>query len=226
VTTIAAHALAPLLVLGAGGFARETIETVRAVNGARPTFEIVGVLDDDEQRHGGQLSGVPVLGPMELARARDALVVVCVGNPHTWSTRRRIVERLGLEDERYAVITHPAAALGGSACFGPGCVVLAGAVATADVRVGAHVAVMPQAVLTHDDTVGAFSILASGVRLGGGVQIEAECYLGAGCLLRQGVRVGRGAQVGMGAVVLDDVPAGEVWAGVPAHRLRSVQDKP
>jgi sugar O-acyltransferase (sialic acid O-acetyltransferase NeuD family) len=224
VTTIERHGLQPLLVVGAGGFARETIEAVHAVNACRPTFRLAGVLDDDERRHGGRLCGVPVLGPSELARDRDAFVVVCVGNPHDWSARRRIVQRLGLEDERYAVVRHPSADLGGSVRLEPGCVVLAGVVATADVRVGAHVSVMPQTVLTHDDTVGSFSILASGVRLGGGVQIGEECYLGAGCLLRQGVRVGRGAQVGMGAVVLEDVPEGEVWAGVPARRLRSVQE--
>lgn len=224
-TIIDRRSLQPLLIVGAGGFARETIEAVRAVNSVRPTFELAGVLDDDEHRRGGQLNGVPVLGPVELARERDALVVVCVGNPRTWTIRRQIVERLKLEDERYAVVVHPSAAIAASVCLGPGTVVLAGVVATADVRLGPHVSVMPQVVLTHDDEVGAFSILASGVRLGGAVQIAEECYLGAGCLLREGVHVGCGAQVGMGAVVIGDVPEGEVWAGVPARRIRSVREQ-
>lgn len=224
-TTIARQALQPLLIVGAGGFARETIEAVRAVNAVRPTFELAGVLDDDDHLHGGQLSAVAVLGPVEMAREKDALLVVCVGNPSTWTVRRRIVERLGVDEERYAVVTHPAAAIGGSVCLGPGCVVLAGVVATADVRLDAHVSLMPQVVLTHDDTVGAFSILASGVCLGGGVRVGEECYLGAGSLVRQGVHVGAGAQVGMGAVVLEDVPEGEVWAGVPARRLRASRER-
>jgi len=33
------------------------------------------------------------------------------------------------------------------------------------------------------------------------------------------VHIGPAALVGMGAVVLNDVPAGEVWAGVPARAL-------
>ena len=32
--------------------------------------------------------------------------------------------------------------------------------------------------------------------------------------------IGTGAVVGMGYVVLQNVPAGEVWAGVPAKRIR------
>jgi acetyltransferase-like isoleucine patch superfamily enzyme len=33
------------------------------------------------------------------------------------------------------------------------------------------------------------------------------------------VQVGEGAVIGMGSVVLSDVPAGEVWAGVPAKQV-------
>jgi acetyltransferase-like isoleucine patch superfamily enzyme len=45
--------------------------------------------------------------------------------------------------------------------------------------------------------------------------------VGAGALVRDRVTVGAGAMVGMGALVLQDVPDGEVWVGSPAGRLRS-----
>jgi serine acetyltransferase len=41
-------------------------------------------------------------------------------------------------------------------------------------------------------------------------------------MVREHVTVGAGSVVGMGSVVLRDVPAGEVWAGNPARRLREV----
>ncbi len=98
---------------------------------------------------------------------------------------------------------------------------LAHCVLTASVRVGAHVAVMPHTVLTHDDVVEDFATLAGGVRLGGAVRVGRGAYVGAGALVREHVSVGAWSLVGMGSAVLGDVPPGEVWAGAPARRLRA-----
>ena len=44
--------------------------------------------------------------------------------------------------------------------------------------------------------------------------------IGAGATIRQSINIGESAVVGMGAVVVKDVLAGSVVAGVPARRLR------
>lgn len=48
------------------------------------------------------------------------------------------------------------------------------------------------------------------------VVIEDDVWLGAGVIVLPGVRLGRGCVIGAGAVVTHDVPAGAVFAGVPA----------
>jgi serine acetyltransferase len=53
------------------------------------------------------------------------------------------------------------------------------------------------------------------------VVIEDDVWLGAGVIVLPGVRLGRGCVIGAGAVVTNDVPAGEVFAGVPATRIAS-----
>ncbi|MFI5487279.1 acetyltransferase [Micromonospora echinaurantiaca] len=213
-----------LVIVGAGGFARETAAAVRAVNDARPTWRLRGFLDDDPALHGTVRAGAPILGGTDrLADLPEAAVVVCVGSPRDYRARQRIVRRLGLPAGRYATIVHPSAEVGAGSVLGPGTVLLAGAVLTADVTVGAHVAVMPHAVLTHDDRVHDHVTIAAGVRLGGGAVLRLGAYVGAGALLREGVTVGEWSLVGMGSVVLRDVPPGEVWAGNPARRLRPVE---
>src|SRR4051794_21344359 len=211
----------PLLVIGAGGFARETLELVAAVNAREPTWDVVGLLDDDSATHGRRIHGIEVIGPAEAVGAYpDALVTACVASPNDALRRLALVERLGLSPERYATLVHPAAVVPRSASIGPGSVLHATAVLTADVEVGAHVAAMPAVVLTHDDVVGDAVTFGAGARLAGGVTVERGAYIGSGALVREGLTIGTGAVVGMGAVVTRSVPAGEVWAGAPARRLR------
>lgn len=216
---------APLLLVGAGGLARETVEVVNAINATnegRPTWDLLGFLDDDPALWGEERVGTTVLGPIDSVHSHpDARIVVCTGHPGNYLSRRQIVERLDLPPDRYATLVHPAAVISRSSVVGPGTVVLAGAVATACVTVGSHVAVMPHVALTHDDVVGDYVNLGAGARLAGTVRVGEGAYIGAGALIREGRTIGAWSLVGMGAVVTHDVPPAEVWVGVPARRLRA-----
>ena len=227
------RAAEPLVVVGAGGFGRETVEVVRAANAAhedrhgRPRWDLLVILDDDPGRWGTTVVGARVLGPSSTVGDRpSARVVVCAGSPVNRTSKLDIVRRLALDPGRYATLVHPAAAIATSCTIGAGTVALAGVVATVEVSVGAHVGLMPQVVLTHDDVLADFVTIGSGARLAGSVSVGTGAYLGAGCLVREGQVVGDWALLGMGAVVVDDVPAGEVWAGVPARYLRPVDLPP
>ncbi|GLW23532.1 acetyltransferase [Microbispora triticiradicis] len=211
-----------LVLVGAGGFARETAQLALASAGR---WRLLGFLDDDPARHGTLVDGLPVLGGVA-ALPDHARLVVCTGRPDDYASRLRIVARLGLPAERYATLVHPTAVVSATSRVGPGSVVQAQCVLTASVEVGAHVAVMPHVTLTHDDVVEDFATIASGVRLAGGVRIRRGAYLGAGALVRENRTVGAWSLVGMGSVVTRDVPEGEVWAGNPARYLRPAPVNP
>jgi sugar O-acyltransferase (sialic acid O-acetyltransferase NeuD family) len=213
----------PLLLVGAGGFGREVVEVVHALNKDHAQFDLLGFLDDAPRLQGASVGQVPVLGPIEaIEHHPEAAIVVTVGSPKNYLVRQEIVGRLALPEERYATLVHPAASVGRSTTIGAGTVVEAGAVATVHVCVGAHVTVMPGVTLTHDDVVEDFAIIASGVQLAGGVRVGRGAYLGSGCLVREQVTIGPEALVAMGAVVVTDIGRREVWQGVPARRAGSV----
>lgn len=211
----------PVVIVGAGGFARESAETVHALHARDGSVELRGFVDDDASLHGRTLVGGTVLGAVDdLADHPDALVVVAVGRPDAYTTRRALVSRLGLATDRYATLVHPDSSVGASCRLGPGTVVLAQVVMTADVVVGAHVAVMPQVVLTHDVEVEDYATLASGVRVGGGARVGPGAYVASGVSVREGCRIGSWAMVGMGSTVTCDVPDGRLWFGSPARDVR------
>lgn len=206
-------AAGPLLLVGAGGLAREVLAV--AAEAGRP---VRGVLDDRYADLPPTVGGVPVLGPVgEAADHPDAELLLCIG-PST--TRAAVHERLVRGGgPRFGTVLDPAVRNPAGCPVGEGSVLLAGVTITADARVGAHVVAMPGVTVTHDCVVGDFATLAAGVSLGGGVRVGRAAYLGMNSSVRPGVRIGAGAVVGMGAVVLADVPDGETWAGVPARAL-------
>jgi sugar O-acyltransferase (sialic acid O-acetyltransferase NeuD family) len=213
---------ADLVLIGAGGFARETAQAVHALNDNGAGWRLLGYLDDDPARHGLVIDGIPVLGGRDLVeQLPGASFVVCTGRPGDYVSRLRIVHELGLPPDRYATIVHPSASVSRSSSIGAGSVLLAQVTLTAAVTVGAHVAIMPHVTLTHDAVVEDFVTIASGVNLGGGARVQRAAYLGAGALIGENRAVGAFSLVGMGAVVTRDVPEREVWVGIPARRLRA-----
>lgn len=87
-----------------------------------------------------------------------------------------------------------------------------------------------------DDTlIGAYCYIISGnhrfsgpelpVRVqgyeGSPITIGRNVWLGAYVIVLPGVTIGENAVVGAGSVVTTSVPGAEIWAGVPARRIRS-----
>jgi len=208
--------MAALILVAASGLAREVLSTLDRL----PQFSVVGILDDEPSLRGTSVRGVPILGPLDaVARYPDAHLILCAGRG---SARRHLSERLAalaIDEARYATVTDPAAAVSSTCSIGAGSIVLAQSALTADVQLGRHVVVMPNATLTHDNVLEDFATVCAGVSLGGSVTIGAAAYIGMNASVRERVLVGPDSTVGMGACVLNDIPAGEVWAGVPARSL-------
>lgn len=57
------------------------------------------------------------------------------------------------------------------------------------------------------------------------INIGHHCWIGTGAVVLQGVTIGNGAVIAAGAVVTKDVPANEVWGGVPAKFIRKRNGK-
>ena len=56
--------------------------------------------------------------------------------------------------------------------------------------------------------------------------IEDGAWIGARTVILRGVKIGRRAAIAAGSVVVKDVPAEELWGGVPARYIRSIKKKP
>lgn len=212
----------PLLLVAASGLAREVVAMVRA----HAICDVAGFLDDSPALAGATVDGARVLGPIDAVMAYpDAQILVCAGRGQV---REKIVARLsglGVPATQYATVVHPAVEIPESCEVGVGSIILGGVVLTTAVAVGKHVVVMPNATLTHDCVLHDYATVCAGVALGGNVVVEAGAYLGMNASVRERVIVGANATLGMGSVLLNSLPSGETWAGVPAQRISSFTDR-
>lgn len=55
-----------------------------------------------------------------------------------------------------------------------------------------------------------------------GVDIGDNVWIAAGCVILPGARIGDNSVVGAGSVVGGEIPANEIWAGVPARKIKAV----
>jgi acetyltransferase-like isoleucine patch superfamily enzyme len=79
---------------------------------------------------------------------------------------------------------------------------------------------MPYVHIGHDAIVGDYVEIASGTVVAAHCVIGEGARLGIRTTMRPGIRIGEGARTGVGAVVVRDIPAGEVWVGNPARPLK------
>jgi sugar O-acyltransferase (sialic acid O-acetyltransferase NeuD family) len=206
-----------LVIIGAGGFAREVLDVVEAINRERPTWDVVGFVDDgDPDEDLLEARGHQLLGGSDHLERLDAAFVIGIGDP---ATRRRLDERASSAGLLPATVVHPQATMASLVDLGPGSVVTAGVRMTTNISTGRHVHLNLNTTVGHDCVLGDYVTVNPGVNISGSCVIGDGVMLGTGAAVIQGLTIGAGATVGAGAVAVKDVPPGVTAVGIPARPI-------
>jgi UDP-perosamine 4-acetyltransferase len=205
-----------IVIVGAGGHAREVMEILLSCQRVGEDVEPIGFVDDGSSVS-ETLNGLPVLGNLEWLEGIDRanLGVICaVGTPSVCFT---LAERVRTSGFRVANAIAPTAWIATSAKVGEGVMIFPNVVVNANAVIGDHVSLNVGSSVSHDSRVGPFCSVGPGARLAGNVILGARCFVGMGANVVHGVSIGDGCVIGAGSVVLQDLPAAVTAVGVPAR---------
>lgn len=213
-----------IVIVGAGGFGRDTKTVIDAINSIENKYSILGYYDD------GKLPNTPindlkVLGTIkDLAQSKDKLhVAIAIANPFI---REKIANELIKNSNLiFPNIIHPNnLPLADYTTFGIGNIVCDIVGISCNVNINNFCIINTLCSIGHDTKLHDYVSIMPGVNVSGEVILHKKVYLGVGSTVINQVTVNKNVTVGAGAVVVSNITNDITVVGVPAKEFKKNND--
>lgn len=208
-----------IAIIGVGGFGREILTLIQAINKIERKYEIIGFIDNLPK--GTIVNGFPVIGTDEdINRTEESIsVVISVGDAQL---KRKIRDKYTNPKVKFPTLIHPSVMIGDRNLvqIGKGCIICAGCMITTNIIIKDYVTLNLMCTVGHDTTIGNFAAFMPSCNISGEVVIEDGVYCGTGVKIINQLNIGENTIVGAGAVVAKSLPANCTAVGVPAKPIK------
>lgn len=208
-----------LIIIGAGGFAREVYWHAQQSHGFGVDWQIKGFIDGDVKLAVAEYDLLPakVLGDVDNYHiCADDVFTCAVGTP---KVRRHLAEKISARGGKFINIISMLAYVMPTVELGNGVIICPHVNIGDHARLGDFVAVNDISIIGHDAQIGNCSCIMPHANIAGKCQLGAEVFVGSGAIILPKARIGEGATVGAGSVVLKKVRAGATVFGNPAIEI-------
>lgn len=209
-----------IVIYGAGGFGMEVAWLIDDINRVKPTWNLLGFIDEDPEKWGQKRYGYTVLGgPSVIESLPTPLsMAIAIGDSNQ---RRLVVEQLNPLNLEFPALIHPSVIMSRTVKISEGVIIAAGSVLTVEIEIGEHIHVDTACSIGHETRLGRFVRLNPRVSVAGNVTLDDKVYVGSGATIIQGITIGSNTVVGAGAVVVRDLPDNVVAVGNPARVIKN-----
>ncbi|MBR5914494.1 MAG: NeuD/PglB/VioB family sugar acetyltransferase [Selenomonadaceae bacterium] len=210
-----------LIIIGAGGYAREVYWNAKMSSGFDSEWTIKGFLDGDVKLSAEEYTKLPeegkVLGDVDSYEIEPDDVFTCaVGTP---AVRKKLAEKILSRGGKFINLISERATVFPTAKIGKGLIVGLHCNISDHVEIGDFTIVNNATIAGHDVKIGKYTCIMAQVDVGGGTQIGDEVFIGSHAVIVPHAKIGNGAYVGTGSVVLKKVNAGVKVFGNPALEM-------
>lgn len=206
-----------LVIVGSGGFARETKWLIERCNAVEARWNIMGWISNEEV--GTIIDGIPVIGGDEwlMKYDKELNVVIAIGDG---KMRKKLSDMYSCNSMlMYPNIIAPSAILSESVRLGKGCIIADQSVLTINISAGDFFVSSIACVVSHDCEIDNFVTLLPGSHISGNVTVGECTSVGVGANVIQGLNIGKNVFLGAGAVLITNLPDNCTAVGVPAKVL-------
>ena len=208
-----------LIIIGAGGFAREIYWHAQKSIGYGIDWRIKGFLDGDIKLAAADYELLPakILGAVDSYEiCADDVFTCAVGTP---KARKILSEKILARGGEFINLISELAYVMPTVKFGHGVIICPHVNIGDRAELDDFAAVNDMVIIGHDAQIGKFSCVMPQANIAGKCKIGAEVFIGSGAIILSKAKVGDGATVGAGAVVLKKVRAGAKVFGNPAIEI-------
>ena len=215
------HELMKIVIVGAGGFGREVLWTLRDCNKVLKKYNILGFIDDDKELKNENICGIPILGGLEWFsdQTEDIYCAVATGDP---KIRKSIVDKLKKNNVKFPTIVHPSVINSEYVKFGRGSIIQAGCILSTNIEIKEFVHINMDSTIAHDCIIEDFVTISPGVHINGNISIGENTYIGTGTVTKEKITIGKYSVVGAGTVLIDDVQDFSLYVGIPGKFKKKI----
>lgn len=207
-----------IVIIGAGGFAREVNWLIEEINSVNEEWNLLGYIYENPDNIGQLVNDKPVLGDFDWLKDKRNVYFVCaIGDPNL---KKRLVDKCLKYDVKAATLIHPDVKISRYTNIEEGTIVCKDSILTVNIHIGKHVIINLDCTIGHDAIIGAYSTILPSVNVSGNVVIGEQSMLGTSSAVIEKLSIGRNTIVGAGAVVVTNLPENCTAVGVPAKVIK------
>ncbi len=209
-----------MLIVGAGGYAKEVLEVVLELN-----FEKICFFEEEKYKKESHIFGkYLILNNDEDVKTLfliDNRFVLGVGDPIL--RNKFLTKFMTLGGEPYNLISKSSSIGNFKVTFGKGICIMQNVIITTSVRIGDGVLININSTVGHDCVIGDFVIINPGVNISGNCRIDDHCVIGTNATLIPHISIGKRSIIGAGSVIIRNVESDLLIVGNPGKVKKKIR---
>lgn len=169
-----------IVIIGAGDLGKEVVWLIEDINKEKPTYLILGFLDDDMTKAGSEFYGYKVLGDTEQLKTLSEKMPLCaVIAIQDGKVRKKIYDSYP-EFHKWESIIHPSAVIAPSSTIGAGSMFFPHTTVSVDTHIGAFGLFYIHSTICNDCNIGSFVSVMANAFISERANVGNGCYVSAG----------------------------------------------